>query len=435
VDDFVGPQDPVRILSEVLDSIDSSRLYARYEGGGAPAYDPLMLLKVLVFGNCLGILSSRKLASSLRYDVRFMYLAQMGRPDFRTIARFRKNHLDTVKYLFAESVRICLTMGLVLLEHGAADGTKLEANVSGKQTYKAERLEKKLSSIEEKIAELLLQAEEIDAQEDAEHGDAAGDEIPAELKDLKRRKERLEAAKKALQETGRQSVAATDLESRLMKTTAGNRPAYNAQAVVDGANQIVVAAAVTQAESDNRELAPLLEQVEANTGGLPKQVTADGGYFSPQSLACVEEKSLDAYIPDPVSLKERNPGWEYDRENDRFMGPSGEVLTFRRKRTKRSVLYHIYRGAGTRKEVWVRQDGDRAARMRAKMQTPEAKQVYRLRKQIVEPFFGHLKGPLNLRRLLMRGLSGATTQYLLACTAHNMMKLAPHWSSFQAASV
>lgn len=434
VDEFVGPDDKVRVLSEVLDNIDSNNLYAKYRGGGAPAYDPLMLVKILIFGSCQGILSSRKLARMLAYDVRFMFLAEMSRPDFRTIWRFRKSNEAFIQDLFVQSVRICRQMGLVLLEHEAVDGTKLEANVSGKQTYSAGRLEKKLTSVEEKIADLLAQADEIDAQEDAEFGDASGDEIPEELRDLKRRKEKLLAAKKALEETGRQSVAATDLDSRLMKTNAGNRPAYNAQAVVDGAHQIVVAAAITQDESDNRQLQPMLEQAEANTGGKPQQVTADGGYFSASSLAYVEEKALEACIPDTVAAKDRNAGWEYHKDSDRFIGPSSEELTFYRERTKRDVLYRVYRGAGTRKEIWVRQDGERAAAMRAKMQTPEAKAVYRLRQQIVEPFFGHIKGPLNLRRLSMRGLSGATTQYLLACTAHNMLKLTPHWSKFRAAN-
>jgi transposase len=131
VNDFVSGDDPVRALDEIIDWMDLSSLVGKYSGGGAPAYEPRMMLKVIIFGYCQGIRSSRKLDAALGQDVRFMYLAEMSRPDFRTIARFRRNNRDAVRKAFEETVRIALDMGLVLLGHVSVDGTKLVANGSG----------------------------------------------------------------------------------------------------------------------------------------------------------------------------------------------------------------------------------------------------------------------------------------------------------------
>lgn len=431
VEDFVPPDAPVRILGEVIDSLDCDELYASYPGGGAPAYDPRMLLKVLVFGYSQGIRSSRKLAEALRYDLRYMYLAQMSQPDFRTIARFRQTHRAAIADLFGQVVRLCQVMGLVLLERVAVDGTKLEANVSGKETYKADRLEKALARVEEKIGQILEEAEATDAAEDAAYGEQSGEEVPKELRDLKRRKERLEQAKRTLHETGRESVGATDLESRLMKTKAGNRPAYNAQAVVDSAHQVIVAAAITQDECDQAQLEPMLEQTQHNTGFQPAKTLADSGYYSVDALAYMAAHSLDAYVAEKGASPDQKAGYTYDPQQDRFTDAAGVVLPFYRERVKDQKRYRIYRSSQSRKEVWVRQDGALAEQMRTKMASPEGKAIYRLRQEIVEPVFGHVKSVFLLRRLLLRGLVGATIEYLLVCLAHNIGKLAPFWAALR----
>ena len=135
VDEFVGPLDPARILSRVVDELDLTPLRTAYTGGGRPAYDPSILLKVLLFGYSEGIRSSRKLDKALGYDLRFMFLAQMSRPDFHTLARFRRQHAEAIAALFVQTVGLAQKRGLVLLEHVAVDGTKIEADVSGKRTF------------------------------------------------------------------------------------------------------------------------------------------------------------------------------------------------------------------------------------------------------------------------------------------------------------
>ena len=437
VSEFVAQDDPVRLAGEIIDGMDLSELLSKYSGGGAPAYDPRMLMKVIVFGYCEGVRSSRKLSAALGRDMRFMYLAEMSRPDFRTIARFRRENLDAVRKVFEDTVRTSLKMGLALLAHTSLDGTKLEANVSGKQTYRRERLEKALESAGAQIESILSEAERVDVEEDELYGDVRGDEMPRELADVTRRRELLAKAKEQLEESGRKAVCATDLDSRVMKTGNGNRPAYNAQAVVDKEHQIVVAAGVSQDETDHHQAPVMLDEVVRLTGCKPDCVTMDGGYFSGETLSYADERELNIYVPDNQPAQSGKTGFEFDEVNDEYVCPCGERLKYAMTRERKGRIYRIYRrscgscerrkcccgGKSRVKELWHRVNGELAERMSAKMGTDEAREVYSLRKQIIEPVFGNIKQNKNLRRLLLRGLEGAEIEFLLGCIAHNLGKI------------
>lgn len=427
VNEFVGPDAPVRAVWEVVQRLDVSALEARYQGGGAPAYAPRMLLSVLLYAYSEGLRSSRKIERALQTNVEFMFLSQMSRPDYRTIARFRKENEAALCDLFVQVVRLCQALGLVLLEHVAVDGTKIRADVSAHQTYGKDRLERALASAEERVRRVLQEAEETDAQEDAAYGNTRGDELPEELRDAQRRKERLEKALETLKETGHKAVAATDTDARVMKTNDGNRACYNGQAAVDKEHQVILAATVTQACTDQAQLPVLVEAVATNTGAYPQQTSADGGYHSVDTLGYIARTGLDAYVPVHGKKATRHNGYTYDKESDTYTSTAGEVLTYRGMDAWRKKTYRIYRG--TRKgsepfsELYVRVDGQLQAKMERKLQSEAGKAVYRYRQQVVEPVFGHLKTQYHLRRFLLRGLSGARVEFLLACIAHNIDKI------------
>lgn len=424
VADFVSEDAPVRILAELVDQMDCSALRTSYPGGGAPAYDPIMLLKVLVFGLSEGVRSSRKLAQALTYDVRYMYLSRMSQPDFRTICRFRRSHEEAIVKLFTETVLMARQMGLVLLEHGAVDGTKLRAQGSMRRYRKAQELDEILAKTDERIAQMLKEMDETDAREDDEHGDGPGDGIPDELRSLQNRKKRYEQARAQIEASGASAIVTTEPESRMMKTADGVLPCYNAQAVVDAAAQIVVAAQITQDAGDKRQFGPMLEQVKQTVDTLPKKVTADGGYWSKDSLDYVDQQKLDAYIA-PAGAKEDNlAGWVYDAQRDVLRSPDGEEYVYSTQRVSRKRKYRGYRIPKTRRMKWLNEDAEQIAGMRRKVASPEGKAIYNRRKAIVEPVFGHIKDAYGLRRLLLRGLSGARIEFLLVCITHNLGKMA-----------
>jgi transposase len=453
LDDFVARDSPVRVFSEIIDSLDMSGLVldpknrSRGCGRGAPGYDPRLLFKVLAFAYSDGIRSSRRIETVVRYDMRYLWLSEMTPLDHVTLCRFRKENSEAFSALFKETVQLCRRLGLILLKEVAVDGTKLEANVSGKETFSQKRLLEEEARLDRAIEQLLREADQADGgtatvprssgdtePENLVFGELLVQEVPPKLKDARRRKERIEKARQEMERSHRSAVAATDPESRVMKFGGRRRPAYNAQAVVDGSCQVIVGADVVPDENDSAQLPPMLNQVEEILQVKLEQTKtvalADTGYWSQATLKWVEEQGVDAYINDIKGAGNRpdaHAGYSYDAAQDRFVGDNGRVLTFWKEREKEGRHYRVFRdrnrGRGLpKKELWIRIGDERTSRMRQKLATDEGQAIYRLRQQIVEPVFGHIKVAYNLRRLLLRGLNGARAEFLLACIAHNIGK-------------
>lgn len=427
LDELIPQNAPVRMLREVVSRLDLSVVERGYSRVGNLRYDPRMLLTVHLLGFMEGVRSSRRLEQALLTDVRFMFISGMSQPDYRTIARFRRDNSEPLKDLFVQTVEMCREAGLVLLEHVSVDGTKIEADVALRETYSRERLAKARVAAAAHIERLLAEAEAMDALEDAEFGDRRLDELPEELKDAERRKKRLDAAEEKLRETHHKSVPATDLDARVMKTRSGHRAGYNGQVVVDRHRLVIVAAALTNDCTDNAQFAPMLEQVTANTGEQPAEATADCGYHNKETLGYIAESGLNAYVPYGGREAKAAEAHTYDEEQDTYTSKDGVVLTFRRIRESAGHVHRVYRSrrrkAQKSRELCVRADDGLQKLMKAKMATDEAKAIYKWRQQVVEPVFGRLKTRFNLRRFLLRGLPGATSEFLLACMAHNLDKI------------
>jgi transposase len=422
VDDFVTKKHEVRLFDEIVARMDASVLLCAYSGGGAPAYDPRMLLRVALYGLWRGVRTSRDLARQLEENLAFRWLAQMQCPDYSTISRFLKRHREALAPLFVQTIGLAKDLGLVSMAHVAVDGTAIEANVSGKSTYSKERIEKTLAYVNEQIGEWLKQ----DEADDAQFGDRRGDELPDELSTLKARKERLEKLEAEREQTGRNSIAATDPQSRVMRIRGAMRPAYNAQAAVDSANQVIVAADVICQQTDNAALPAVMDQVVANTGESPQMALADAGYSGPALVACAQtHTSTEFYVAlQGRKTDPRREHFTYDAERDVMLDENGREHFFWTEREKHGTKYRIYRARGKPKsEIWEPQNGDFNRKMRDKLSTPEGKATYNLRRQTVEPVFGFMKTRMHMRRFLRRGHAGVRAEFLLACIAHNLGKI------------
>ena len=171
-------------ISDVVDQLDLSSITARYEGErrGGPPYHPRMMVKVLLYGYCVGVASSRRIAQRLHEDIAFRVLAANNTPDFRTISDFRKDHLGALAGLFLQVLAFCQRAGLVKLGHVALDGTKVRANASRHKAMSYKRMKEKEEQLAAEVAELLRRAQEVDDEEDRRYGkDKRGDELPEEL--------------------------------------------------------------------------------------------------------------------------------------------------------------------------------------------------------------------------------------------------------------
>ena len=247
-------------ISDVVDELELLEITARYEreSRGGPPYHPRMMVKVLLYGYCVGVASSRRIAQRLHEDIAFRVLAANNTPDFRTISDFRKDNLDALSGLFLQVLALCRQAGLVKLGHVALDGTKVRANAS---RHKA------------------MTALEAEAQAAAEQAEAAGKGHSGVPEDKAQRN-------------------FTDAESRIMPAPGGRDflQAYNCQAVVDSAHQVIVAAQATNQTSDKQQAVAMVEEAIGNVGAVPKEVSADAGYYSAKAVDGLYRLCVDPFV-------------------------------------------------------------------------------------------------------------------------------------------
>ena len=268
--DWLPDSHLVYFVSDVVDQLDLSAIEKVYEKEwrGQPPYHPRLMVKLLVYGYCQGVRSSRKIAQRLVEDVPFRVLAAGNQPDFRTISDFRKIHLEALEQLFQQVLRLALEAGAVKLGRVALDGTKMKANASKHKAMSWGRMKQAEKQIAAEVKQMLREAEKADAAEDALHGpDKSGQELPEELQRRQTRLEKIRQAQKALKQRAREKAAAqdqppeeirktkprdkdqynfSDPESRIMKGGDGFLQGYNAQAAVEGVCQLIVGQTVTQ---------------------------------------------------------------------------------------------------------------------------------------------------------------------------------------------
>jgi len=243
-------------VSDVVDQLDLSAIESVYEEEerGQPPYHPRMMTKVLLYGYCVGVFSSRRIEKKLREDVGFRVLAAGNEPDFRTISDFRKQHVAALQGLFDQVLRITLQAGTMKLGRVVLDGSKVKANASKHKAMSYGRMQEDEKRLKEEVRRLLAQAEATDAEEDARYGlDRRGDELPPELARRETRLKLIREDKRALEERAREEANRkgqaeekakheakmqynfTDPESRIMPGADGFVQAYNAQIAVEPA--------------------------------------------------------------------------------------------------------------------------------------------------------------------------------------------------------
>jgi transposase len=450
--DWLPEKHLARFVGEVVQNLNLSAFYRSYnekDGRGQAAYHPVMMVRLLLYGYCVGVFSSRLMERRTYEDVAFRYLSADEHPDHSTISEFRQRHLSALAELFQQALQLCQKAGLVKLGHVAIDGTKIQANASKHKAMSYGRMGEAEQKLQAEVEQLLKRAGEADAAEDAQFGvGQAGDELPAELRRRESRLQKIAEAKAALEAEAKQKAAErkaaaeakiagrreqeartgkkpggrdpqvpdpeqavpentaqrnfTDPESRIMPDGAHKGSfvqAYNTQAAVDGAAQIIVAVEVTQDTNDKQQLAPMLAQVEQNVGSKPQAASADTGYWSEEQVNDPRVKGIELYVA---------TGRQKHAEDSRAPSESmPEVATSLQDQ------------------------------MKQKLKSEMGRAVYRMRKAIVEPVFGQIKEWRGFRRFSVRGLSKVRAEWKLVCLTHNLRKLfqsGRHWGgAWQAA--
>lgn len=417
-----------RFVVDAVEAIDLGALYQKYrqDGMGNTAYDPAMMVGVLLYGYCMGVRSSRKLEQLLEQDVAFRYLAANQRPDHATLARFRQENEKELEGLFTEVLRLCAKAGLVKVGVVALDGTKIKAKAALEANRTAE-------GIEAEVKKMLREAAEADEAEDSKYGkDRRGDELPEGLRRSEDRKRRLRECKERLEEEAKETresqvakiaqrakeeeesgekkrgrkplspeesvdkeakANVTDPESRIMKTRKGYVQGYNAQAVVTK-EQIIVAAKVTQEENDVNQLKPMMEEMRRTLGavGIKEKVgtkLADAGYgMSEESLRWALRQKTLFLIATQKDWKQRKAA----RLQPLPRGPLPKGLTAKE-------------------------------RMERRLRTARGRRLYKMRSWMVEPVFGQVKEGQGFQGFSRRGRKAVQSEWKFQAASHNLLKL------------
>ena len=435
------------IINDVVEQLDLTSLYRTIPSEGHPSYHPKMMLKVLIYAYATGSFSSRKIAKALYESIPYIYLSGWQNPDFRTISDFRKNNLKEFKVLFKQVVTFCNQLGLIKLGHIAIDGTKIKANASDAKTYDEKRIEKE-------IEKLITEAKVIDDKEDSLYGkNYSGDEIPQEVCKQHDRIKKLTQLKEKLSQSGKEKVNRTDPDASFMKTTSGIKTSYNAQVAVDEERMIITANDVVNQASDVDQLDSMVDQSIENTGCRMKELSADAGYSSGENLKKLEEKTIDAYIPDrayqstirtgkdPREDRFHKENFCYDEEKDIFTCPEGKTLHFScfQKRQGKEPL-RIYQCFQSKEcscfnQCTDNRNGRTISRhphekelkaMREKLDSKAGKAIYAKRKKIVEPVFGVIKSVIGFTSFSLRGSVKVKGEFNLISLAYNLRKIASY---------
>ncbi|MEI6309775.1 MAG: transposase [bacterium] len=435
--DWVKEDSLALFLLDVVEEFDLSAFYQSYreDGMGRAAFQPSMMVALLLYAYCVGERSSRRIEQLCGESLSFRVITANQQPDHSTIARFRREHTARLDSLFERSLQLCAKAGLVKLGVVALDGTKLQGNTSISANRTKDGVEREIRQwIARQAHRMLAEAETKDQEEDALYGpDKRGDELPADLQQRSSRLARLRQCKVQLEEEAARQAAAqqqrldrraaleeaggrklggrkpktveeavkqdaqanpTDPDSRLLKIRLGYLQGYNAQVIVNQ-GQVILAAHLTQERNDWHQLPLMVRKAEENLCAARitrpiGTILADAGYLIPEP----GELERAGCHSSPHLLIATKKDWEQRKACQEMPPPRGRIP----------------------KDFTPRQ------RMERKLRTKEGKRLYRSRSQMVEPVFGQIKGARHFDRLLLRGYRYASGEWQLICATHNLLK-------------
>jgi transposase len=429
-------------VEEFVENLNFSEFDLKFEGAGAPAYPPRILMKILLQGMLSRERSSRKIASACRESFVFMYLAEKVQPDFRTICRFRRVNTDFLKEVFKETIKLASEYDLLDLSFIAIDGTTMKANANKKRVLGKEQL-KNLDFVVDKIVEEDLKLDELDEklnEENLSNMDKRDfKKIVSEyrrMKDKDKIKKKIEKAKEEVSKNEKlKKVSLTDSESRMMQNKQRVRElSYNTQFSVDK-NQMILSSDVCQDGHDVKQLVPQIENVKESVKLNGKEkFSADCGYSDGENIKYAEDNGIDLYVPSRAQAQKfdgkdqtlNHDKYEYDEKADELI-VEGEKFSrrgnYKHKNGKRITTFYSER---LKKKKDVPMEFRSRLRMRNKMETEDGREIYRWRKITVEPVIGQIKENFGFRQFSLRGLEGARIEIRIVSIVHNLKKIWKH---------
>jgi len=471
VEKLVPEDHEVRAIWEFVGQLDLSRYYedikAEEGEAGCSAFDPQVLISVWLYAYSKGIGSGREVSRLTEEDSAYQWITGLRAINYHTVSDFRVDHKEALDELFIEVLGLLSAEGLISLERVMHDGMRVKACASGDTFRREERIR----------VHLELAREQVEAMGDPRTAEEVNPRVAkARQRAAREKKERLEKAleeleairggKSSLEEKKKVRASMSDPEARIMKQSDGGyAPSYNIQVTTDGKEKIIVGVGVNQCASDYGELIPAMEKVEENMGRSPDQVVVDGGFISRENILIMEEKKIGLIGPMGDGAEQsvgqlnrrgvdgafRPEAFHYDEGSNTYRCPAGRVLRPDGKEEQPGRINYLYRAKGADcqvcrfREKCCPQSGARGRRIRRavddpvvvahkeKMETEEAKQIYRHRGEVAEFPNAWIKEKIGLRQFRLRGLIKVGMEVLWACLTYNIkqwirLRWRPRWA-------
>lgn len=443
IEEYVASDAPVRAYDEFVEALDFAELGIEINPHqvGNSAYHPKSMLKLLLYGYSYGVRSSRKLEQETHNNLTFIWLMGGLKPDFKTIAEFRRTHKQALIKVLKQCARVCVKLNLIAGNVLFTDGTKIRANAGRDQTHNKQWYEQQLAKVDQRIEILLEQCEAQDQSEESLQSFVAMDK---QLGQAKRLKQKIRIALKEIEVSGKDKANMTDPDCSIMRSIQGSHASYNVQAVVDDQHGLLVN---TEPVNDTNDFNQFARQIDAANHVLEKPcevACADAGYADTDELKKIDSKNIHVVVPSQRQAlhKQESPfsksHFIYDKEHDCYTCPEGHRLNYRstyRKNGKRTykiekaVLCRSCKHFGqcTRSKEGrklVRLNNEEVKqRLELQYHEPASQEIYARRKEKVEHPFGHIKRNLKVSGFLMRGLKGVHAEVSLLGTCFNIARM------------
>lgn len=443
IDDYIEDDNPVQFIEAFVDSLDLVGLgfkYSKTADTGRPPYNPADMLRLYIYGYLNRIRSSRSLEKETHRNIELMWLLKKLTPDFKTVADFRKDNKDAIKKACREFTLICKKLDLFGGELVAIDSSKFRAVNSKKRNFNEAKLKKAIKEIEEKVDHYFKELENND-KEEAHVAQHSAEDIKDKIKLIKDRKERYQSLLRNLKESGNTQVSLTDPDSRAMVNNQRVEVCYNIQTTVDTKHKLIVDHETTNEVLDNNQLSKMAKRAKEILGVEELEVLADKGYYDSVEIKECVDSGITPYIAEPEAKDPKDSViyhkeyFTYNADEDIYVCPIGNELTFRSKAEHHGRVMKVYRGEDCKScNVKTKCTKSKLGRViyrweheevleDMKRRIKENKEKYRIRQWLSEHPFGTMKRSMNQGYLLLRGLKKVGAEISLTVLAYNMKRV------------
>ena len=441
IDDYVGPDNPVRFIDAFVDGLDLAAAgFARVapEKTGRPGYAPGDLLKLYIYGYLNRVRSSRRLEAECHRNVEVIWLLRTLKPDFKTIADFRADNRKAFRAVFRQFVVLCRKLDLFGRELLGVDGTRIKTVNNKDRNYTKTSLEKFIKNVDERLDEYLKRLDEGDVTESGTGGSRTKN-LAEKIEALRAKRERYKDFLAGLEASGEDQISLTDPDSRAMAKHTKVAVGYNVQIAVDAKNKLIVEQEVTNQVLDMGLLTQTAGAARETLEVEKIDVVADRGYFKIEDIEACEKAGMTPHVPKPQRGYAARNGlfrkdeFRYDAERDAYICPAGQVLATRYESRQRDLKRFDYCNRAAclacplksrcttdwRKVSRLENEAvlDRVAeRLKAR---PE---ILNTRREIVEHPFGTIKQWMNQGAFLMKGLEKVRAEFSLTALVYNLRR-------------